>query len=88
VTYTGLLELFDHHFGARNEVVEAYIFDTHTQSPTESMSDIVLALKTLSTHCNFGSTEQVKQKLCNRHVAGVRSDTIRQALIREGATPT
>lgn len=87
-SYDELIRLFDGHFGARNEVAEAYVFDTRTQSSTESVSDFVLALKTLSTHCNFGPTAQLKQKLRNRLVAGVRSDTIRQALIREGAALT
>ena len=84
-SYDDLVGVLDGHFGAKNEVAEAYVFDTRTQSPTESVSEFVLALKTLATHCNFGPSEQLKQKLRNRLVAGVRSDTIRQALIREGA---
>jgi len=61
MNYTGLLQLFDHHFGAKNEVAEAYVFDTRMQSPTESVSDFILALKALSTHCNFRPTEQLNK---------------------------
>lgn len=64
-------------------MTEAYVFDTRTQSSTESVSDFAL-----STHCNSGPTAQLKQQLRNRLVAGVRSDTIRQALIREGEALT
>lgn len=87
-TFDQLVKFLDDHFGRRNEVAEAYVFDTRNQSQSESISDFVLALKKLSTHCNFGPTAQLKQKLRNRLVAGVRSDTIRQALIREGPNLT
>lgn len=87
-SFVQLIGLFDTHFGRRNEVAEAYVFDTRTQSGTESIPEFVLALKQLSIHCNFGPSAQLKQKLRNRLVAGVRSDTIRQALIREGPTLT
>ena len=87
-SYDELIQFLDNHFGARNEVAEAYVFDTRTQLSSESVSEFILALKKLSTHCNFGPTPQLKQKLRNRLVAGVRSDSIRQALIKEGATLT
>lgn len=82
--YAALVQLMDEHYGRKNEVAEAYVFDTRVQKPNESIPEFVLALKKLSIHCNFGPTAQLKQKLRNRLVAGVTSDTIRQALIREG----
>ncbi|XP_067950986.1 uncharacterized protein [Watersipora subatra] len=87
-SFAQCVTLLDGHYGRRNEVAEAYVFDTRTQSATESIPEFVLALKRLSTHCNFGPSDQLKQKLRNRLVAGVRSDAIRQALIREGPTLT
>ena len=40
--YDGLIKLLDDHYGRRNEVAEAYVFDTRTQQSSESIPDFVL----------------------------------------------
>ena len=42
----------------------------------------------MSINCGFGAEEQVKKRLRNRLVAGVRSDSITNRLLSEGAALT
>lgn len=83
-SFDELVTLLDSHFSVRNEVAEAYIFDTRVQGKAESITEFVVSLKQLSLYCNFGPDAQLKQKLRNRLVAGVHSEQIRTALIQEG----
>ena len=87
-TYSQLSELLQKHYtSGTNELAESYNFDTRYQKESETDSDYIVALK-LSIHSGFGDEEQVKKKLRNRLVAGVRSDAIKNRLLSEGAALT
>ena len=88
-TYAQLSELLQKHYtSGTNELAESYNFDTRYQKESETVSDYIVALKKLSIHSRFGDEEQVKKKLRNRLVAGVRSDAIKNRLLSEGAALT
>ena len=61
---------------------------TRYQKESETVSDYIVALKKLSIHSGFGDEEQVKKRLRNRLVEGVRSDAIKNRLLSEGAALT
>ena len=87
-TYAQLSELLQKHYmTGTNELTESYTFDTRYQKESETVSDYIVALKKLSIHSGFGD-EQVKKRLRNRLVAGVRSDAIKNRLLSEGAALT
>ena len=52
------------------------------------MTEYIVALKKMSIRCGFGAEEQVKKRLRNCLVAGVRSDSIKNRLLSEGAALT
>ena len=88
-TYAQLSELLQKHYmSGTNELAESYNFDTRYQKESETVSDYIVALKKLSIHSGFGDEEQVKKRLRNRLVAGVRSDAIKNRLLSEGAALT
>ena len=88
-TYAQLSELLQKHYmSGTNKLAESYTFDTRYQKESESVSDYIVALKKLSIHSGFGDEDQVKKRLRNRLVAGVRSDTIQNRLLSEGAALT
>ena len=88
-TYAQLSELLQKHYtSGTNELAESYNFDTRYQKESETVSEYIVALKKLSIHSGFGDEEQVKKRLRNRLVAGVRSDAIKNRLLSEGAALT
>ena len=88
-TYAQLSALLQKHYtSGTNELAESYNFDTRYQKESETVSDYIVALKKLSIHSGFGDEEQVKKRLRNRLVAGVRSDAIKNRLLSEGAALT
>jgi hypothetical protein len=85
-TYTQLCDLMKTHFtSGKNELAESFAFDTRVQGPQESVSDYIVALKKLTIHSNFGNADQIKKRLRNRLVAGLRTDSIKSKLLGEGA---
>ena len=69
-TYVQLSELLEKHYtSGTNELAESYNFDTRYQKESETVSDLIVALKKLSIHSGFGDEEQVKKRVRNRLVA-------------------
>lgn len=88
-TYDELCTMLDNHYTrGTNELAESYNFDTRCQKDNESVSEYIVELKKLSIHCGFGDDEQVKKRLRNRLVAGLKSDAIKNKLLAEGAALT
>ena len=88
-SYTEIVTILDNYFTqGTNELAEAYKFDTRHQKEDETVADYILALKKLSINCGFGDTDQVKLRLRNRLVAGVKSESIKNKLLAEGAALT
>ena len=54
----------------------------------ESVAEYIVALKKISIHCGFGDETQVKKRLRNRLVIGLREDAIKNRLLGEGAALT
>jgi len=78
---TGVLK--NHFSPKRLEIVERTNFNRRFQKPSESVVDFSVALKELSSTCNFGTF--LDQALRDRFVAGLRNEEIVQKLLTEDA---
>ena len=68
-----------HYAPKRSVVTERYRFHRRDQGPEESISDFVVALKTLAATCAFGTF--LEEALRDRLIAGLRSEDIRCRLL-------
>ena len=85
-TYAQLTTLISNHYtSGSNELIESFKFDERKQTDSESVSDYIVALKKISIHCGFGDDDQVKKRLRNRLVTGLRSAAIKNRLLGVGA---
>lgn len=73
--------LSDHYKPKTLAIMERFRFHTGNQQESESVSDFVLALKQLSTNCDFGAhlDDAPRDKL----VSGLRSEAIQRKLLAE-----
>ena len=87
--YTELSIVLESHYrSGTNELAESYTFDTRVQTESETVEDYIVAIKKLSIHSGFGDEAQIKKRLRNKLVAGVRNDSIKNKLLSEGAALT
>ena len=88
-THAQLCKLLDGHFTqGTNELAESFNFDTRCQRENETVAEFIIQLKKISIHCGFGDADQVKKRLRNRLVAGVKAEAIKNKLLSEGAALT
>lgn len=66
------------------EIVERSRFHTREQKPGESVSQFVLALRSLAEHCNFGT--ELDKALRDRFMMGLADVNVRAAILKSGQT--
>ena len=79
-TFDDIIRILQSHFDPKPlEIAESYKFGTRKQRQGESISDFIIALKNLSTHCNFG--EFLDRALRDRFVCGLQDERIQNRLL-------
>lgn len=73
--------LSDHYKPKPLVIMERFRFQKRNQQESESVSDFIVALKQLSTNCDFGA--HLDDALRDRFVSGLRSEAIQRKLLAE-----
>lgn len=81
-TYRVLVDKLTEHYSPRpSEMVERFKFHTRFRKPGESVNNYIAQLRSLSEHCNFGTTLDVMIR--DRLVCGINDDIIQKRLLAE-----
>ena len=81
-TYDELCKLLnDYYCPPPLEIMERFKFHNRKQESSESITEFVAAIKSLSEHCNFGTALQLS--LRDRLVCGLKEITIQRRLLQE-----
>ena len=82
MSYKELAEVIKNHYAPKPSViVQRYKFNTRIRGSDESISTFMAELRTLSEHCEFGSS--LDEMLRDRLVCGVNDDRIQRRLLAE-----
>lgn len=73
--------LSDHYKPKPLVIMERFRFQKRNQQENESVSDFIVALKQLSTNCDFGT--HLDDALRDRFVSGLRAEAIQRKLLAE-----
>lgn len=80
IKYEKIVQVLNQHFHPEPlEISEIFRFHRRMQQQNENLSDYLLALRKLATHCNFG--DYLKKALRNQYVCGQKSEVIRFRLL-------
>ena len=81
-SFAEISEILSSHFEPKHSVIaEHFHFHKREQAVGESIADYDVALRKLTTHCQFGAT--LEEALRDRFVCGLRYDTIQRRLLSE-----
>ncbi|XP_053372930.1 uncharacterized protein K02A2.6-like [Mercenaria mercenaria] len=81
-SYADLVKLLKNHYNPKPLTIsERFKFNKRNQKEGETVSEYVVELKRLSTHCDFGTF--LNDALRDRFVCGLRSETIQKKLLAE-----
>ncbi|KAI4895153.1 hypothetical protein NFI96_009265 [Prochilodus magdalenae] len=84
LTYKELSEKLSAHYKPKPLVIaERFRFQKRNQLENETVSEYMVALKQLSTHCDFGN--HLDEALRDRFVSGLKAEAIQRKLLAERA---
>ena len=79
-SFIDIVRVLEKHYNPKPlEIAQSFHFGTRNQTPGESISGYVLALKKLVVHCNYG--ERLDRALRDRFVCGLSNIKVKNKLL-------